>query len=68
MALNSISSRTVSALPLIGIGLALANWNAKPAAAWAWAAAIVMFVVMIAVQRRSLASRPVVAAVMFLNH
>ncbi len=53
MALNSISSRTVSALPLIGIGLALANWNAKPAAAWAWAAAIVMFVVMIAVQRRS---------------
>jgi hypothetical protein len=53
MALNSIPSRTVSALPLIGIGLALANWNARPAAGWAWAAAIVMFVVMIAVQRRS---------------
>jgi hypothetical protein len=53
MALNWISSRTVSALPLIGIGLALANWNAKPAAAWAWAAAIVIFVVMVAVQRRS---------------
>jgi uncharacterized membrane protein YeiB len=52
MALNWISSRTVSALPLIGIGLALANWNAKPAAAWAWAAAIVVFVVMVAVQRR----------------
>ena len=53
MALNWISSRTVSALPLIGIGLALADWNAKPAAAWAWAAAIVIFVVMVAVQRRS---------------
>ena len=52
MALNWISSPTVSALPLIGIGLALANWNAKPAAAWAWAAAIVVFVVMVAVQRR----------------
>ena len=52
MALNWISSRTVSALPLIGIGLALANWNAKPAAAWAWAAAIVVFVVMVAVRRR----------------
>ena len=53
MALNWISSRTVSALPLIAIGLALANWNAKPAAAWAWAAVVVMFVVMVAVQRRS---------------
>ena len=52
MALNWTASRTVSALPLIGIGLALANWNAKPAAAWAWAAAIVVFVVMVAVQRR----------------
>ena len=52
MALNWIASRTVSALPFIGIGLALANWNAKPAAAWAWAAAIVVFVVMVAVQRR----------------
>jgi hypothetical protein len=52
MALNWISSRTVSALPLIGFGLALANWNAKPAAAWAWAAAIVVFVVMVAVQHR----------------
>jgi len=52
MALNWISSRTVSALPLIGIGLALANWNAKPAAAWAWAAAIVVFVIMVAVHRR----------------
>jgi len=52
MALNWISSRTVSALPLIGIGLALANWNARPAAAWAWAAAIVVFVVMVAVHRR----------------
>ena len=51
MALNWISSRTVSALPLIGIGLALANWNAKPAAAWAWAAVIVISVVMVAVQR-----------------
>ena len=53
MAFNWISSRTVSALPLIGIGLALANWNAKPAAAWAWAAAIMILVVMVAVQRRS---------------
>ena len=52
MALNWISSRTVSALPLIGIGLTLANWNAKPAAAWAWAAAIVVFVIMVAVHRR----------------
>jgi hypothetical protein len=51
MALNWISSRTVSALPLIGIGLAVANWNAKPAAAWAWAAAIVVLVVMVAVRR-----------------
>jgi hypothetical protein len=53
MALDWVSSRTVSALPFIGIGLALANWNAKPAAAWAWAAAIVIFAVMVAVQRRS---------------
>jgi hypothetical protein len=53
MALNSISSRMVSALPLIGIGLALANWNARPAAAWAWAAVIVISVVMVAVQRGS---------------
>jgi hypothetical protein len=53
MALNWISSRTVSALPLVGIGLALANWNARPAAAWAWTAAIVTFAVMVAVQRRS---------------
>src|SRR5262245_51057945 len=48
-----ISSRIVSALPLIGIGLALANWNARPAAAGAWAAAIVMLVVMVVVRRRS---------------
>ena len=51
MALNWISSRTVSALPLLGIGLALANWNARPAAAWAWAAVIVISVVMVAAQR-----------------
>ena len=53
MALNWISSRAGSALPLIGIALALANWNARPDAAWAWAAAIVMFLVMVAVRRRS---------------
>jgi hypothetical protein len=53
MALNWISSRLASVLPLIAIALALANWNAKPAAAWAWAAVIVMSVVMVAVQRRS---------------
>jgi hypothetical protein len=53
MALNWISSLTVSALPLIAIGLALANWNARPAAAWAWAAVIVISVVMVAVQRIS---------------
>ena len=53
MALNWISSRAVSALPLIGIVLALANWNARPDAAWAWAAAIVMFLVMVAVRWRS---------------
>ena len=53
MELNRIISRTVSALPLIGIGLALANWNARPDAAWAWTAAIVMFLVMVAVRRRS---------------
>ena len=53
MALNWISSRIGSVLPLIAIGLALANWNAKPAAAWAWAAVIVISVVMVAVQRLS---------------
>ena len=53
MAINWTSSRTVSALPVIGVGLALANWNAKPAEAWAWAAAIVVFLVMIAVQHGS---------------
>ena len=53
MALNWISSRAGSALPLIGIALALANWNARPDAAWAWAAAIVMFLVMVVVRRRS---------------
>ena len=53
MALNWISSRAGSVLPLIGIVLALANWNARPAAAWAWAAAMVMFLVMVAVRRRS---------------
>ena len=60
MALNWISPGRASALPLIGIGLALANWNAKPAAALAWAAPIVIFVVMVAVQRRSqLAFEPI---------
>ena len=53
MALNWISSRAWSALPLIGIALALANWNARPDAAWAWTAAIVMFVVMVVVRWRS---------------
>ena len=53
MALNWISSRIGSVLPLIAIGLALANWNARPAAAWAWAAVIVISVVMVAVQRLS---------------
>jgi hypothetical protein len=53
MALNWISSRAGSVLPLIGIVLALANWNARPDAAWAWSAAIVMFVVMVAVRRHS---------------
>ena len=53
MALNWISSRAGSVLPLIGIVLALANWNARPDAAWAWAAAIVMFLVMVAVRRHS---------------
>jgi hypothetical protein len=53
MALNSISSRTASVLPLIGIGLAVANWYARPAAAWAWAAVIVSSVVMAAVHGRS---------------
>jgi hypothetical protein len=53
MALNWISSRIGSALPLMAIGLAVANWNARPAAALAWAAVIVMSVAMVAVQRRS---------------
>ena len=53
MALNWISSRAGSALPLIGIALALANWNARPEAAWAWTATIVLFVVMVVVERRS---------------
>ena len=53
MALNWISSRAGSALPLIGIALALANWNARPDAAWAWAAVIVMSLVMVAVRWRS---------------
>ena len=47
MVVNSITSRTAAALPLMGILLALANWNARSDAAWAWAAAIVMFVVMV---------------------
>ena len=53
MALNWISSRIGSVLPLIAIGLALANWHARPAAALAWAAVIVISVVMVAVQRLS---------------
>ena len=53
MALNWISSRIGSVLPLIAIGLALANWNAKPAAGWAWAAVIVISMVMVVVQRLS---------------
>ncbi len=53
MALNWITSRIASVLPLTAIGLALANWNAKPAAAWAWAAVIAISVVMVAVQRLS---------------
>lgn len=53
MALNWILSRTVSALPFIGIGLALANWYARPAEALAWTAVIVVFVVMVAVRRHS---------------
>ena len=53
MALTWISSRAVSALPLIGIALALANWSARPEAAWAWAAVIVMSLVMVAVRWRS---------------
>jgi hypothetical protein len=53
MTLTSISSRAVSALPLIGIALALANWNARPDAAWAWAAVIVMSLVMVAVRWHS---------------
>jgi Ca2+/Na+ antiporter len=47
MVVNSITSRTAAALPLMGILLALANWNARSDAAWAWAAAIAMFVVMV---------------------
>ena len=53
MALNWIPSRAGSALPLIGIALGFANWNARPDAAWAWAATIVLFVVMVVVERRS---------------
>ena len=53
MALNWISSRAWSALPLIGIALAVANWNARPDAAWAWAAVIVISLVMVAVRWRS---------------
>ena len=53
MALNWMSSRAWSALPLIGIALALANWNARPDAAWAWAAVIVISLVMVAVRWRS---------------
>jgi hypothetical protein len=52
MALNSITSRAASALPLVAIGLALANWYVRPAAAWGWAAAVVMCAVMIAVRYR----------------
>ena len=52
MALNWISSRASSVLPLIGIVLALANWNRRPDAAWAWTAVIAMFLVMVAVRRR----------------
>ena len=51
MALNWISSRASSVLPLIGIVLALANWNRRPDAALAWTAAIVMLLVMVAVRR-----------------
>jgi len=53
MALNWISSRAWSALPLIAIALAVANWNARPDAAWAWAAVIVISLVMVAVRWRS---------------
>jgi hypothetical protein len=53
MTLNWIASRAGSVLPPIGIVLALANWNARPAAAGAWAAVIVIFLVMVAVRRRS---------------
>ena len=53
MTLTWISSRAVSALPVIGIALALANWNARPDAAWAWAAVIVMSLLMVAVRWRS---------------
>ena len=52
MALNWISSRASSVLPLIGMVLALANWNRRPDAAWAWTAVIAMFLVMVAVRRR----------------
>ena len=53
MALNWISSRAWSALPLIAIALALANWNARPDEAWAWAAVIVISLVMVAVRWRT---------------
>ena len=53
MAINWISSRAWSALPLIAIALALANWNARPDEAWAWAAVIVISLVMVAVRWRT---------------
>ena len=53
MALNWITSRVASVLPLAAIGLALANWNARPDAAWAWAAVIVISLVMVVVPRLS---------------
>ena len=52
MALDSISRRLATALPVAGIVLALANWNARPAAAWAWAAAVAMLLIMLSVPRR----------------
>ncbi len=53
MAINSITARAATALPLIGIALALANWNARPDAAWAWAAVIVICVVMLIARHHS---------------
>jgi hypothetical protein len=53
MAMNWISSRAWSALPLINVALAVANWNARPDAAWAWAAVIAISLVMVAVRWRS---------------